>query len=486
MNASYLSGIVTTWAIVQVALGVFFLLAYVLVRREAEYRLFAVMSFAFSVDSIGVASMYAAKGPAEWRSGLAMAQGGTILAMGLNLLFVMRYVSARARPRLTALVLVSAVAFELLNFSGRWWVDAPLHARGPTWLGSLEQFTVTPTWLGWAAYAVAGIALAASVYGFARSTRGRGESRVALFGMSSVVVAGVNDVLVITGKVPGAVLSPHAFSIYAFCIATTLLYRYQSATGALQETSSSLARRTEELRHSYVELRNVQDELSRKRQLAAVGELAAAIAHEVRNPLAVIMNATAGLRRGVITPDDRDMLLSIVDEETARLNRLVTDLLRFARPVTIKRSQVSLIELGQRTRGVIKGDHEVDVRLEGPDEAAQIRADPNLLRLVFDNLVENACQAMPGGGTVTVVVRPGEQDGIAASIVEITDTGHGMDDQVLERATDPFFTTRPSGTGLGLPIVQRIIEAHGGRLDIESRQGSGTVVRMSFPWVPLE
>ena len=124
-----------------------------------------------------------------------------------------------------------------------------------------------------------------------------------------------------------------------------MLLRYRVGKDKLEEAARSLREKTEELRHSYAELRLVQNELVSKKQLAAVGELAAAIAHEVRNPLAVIVNAVAGLRRSAVRDEDRTMLLRIVDEEAARLNRLVTDLLRFARPVSVKRSPVSLLEL---------------------------------------------------------------------------------------------------------------------------------------------
>jgi hypothetical protein len=109
---------------------------------------------------------------------------------------------------------------------------------------------------------------------------------------------------------------------------------------------------------------------------------------------------------------------------------------------------------------------------------ARVWADSNLLRQVFDNLIENAMQAMEFGGTLTVRVRPAGADFVA---VEIIDTGEGMDSAVRARAKDPFFTTRPSGTGLGLAIVDRIVGAHGGRIEIDSRAGEGTKVSVELP-----
>jgi signal transduction histidine kinase len=107
--------------------------------------------------------------------------------------------------------------------------------------------------------------------------------------------------------------------------------------------------------------------------------------------------------------------------------------------------------------------------------------DANLLRQVFDNLIDNAVQAMSAGGRLTIRVRTWNREGADGLGVDIIDTGEGMDTQVRSRALDPFFTTRPSGTGLGLAIVDRIIEAHGGALDIDSRAGEGTTVTVFLP-----
>ena len=110
-----------------------------------------------------------------------------------------------------------------------------------------------------------------------------------------------------------------------------------------------------------------------------------------------------------------------------------------------------------------------------------VQVDPGLFRLVFDNLVSNACQSMGDHGVVEIRIDRAELLGQAAARIEIRDRGHGMEPQVLERALDPFFTTRPSGTGLGLPIVNRIIEAHGGELLIDSSEGQGTRVVIVVP-----
>ena len=276
-------------------------------------------------------------------------------------------------------------------------------------------------------------------------------------------------------------LLTHSFSIYGFCVGLSLLARYRRLVLGYATTESSLHARTEELRKSYADLEQIQRELSSKKQLAAVGELAAAIAHEVRNPLAIIVNAVAGLRRPSLQEQDRHMLLGIVDEETARLNRLVTDLLRFARPVSIRRSSVALAELVRRAESNRGSEHQFEIHIPDDPDLRTVQADANLLRLVFDNLVANACQSMPEGGTVKIVVGEGRLNDQRCVMIEIIDHGHGMDESVLSRAVDPFFTTRPSGTGLGLPIVQRIVAAHGGVLEMESEPQQGTIVRLLLP-----
>ena len=265
-------------------------------------------------------------------------------------------------------------------------------------------------------------------------------------------------------------------------IATMPSARLATMSRDLERRTGELRTRTRELRRSYEDLRAAQEELVKKEQLAVVGELAAVIAHEVRNPLAIIANAVSGLRKQGISRGDHDTLLGILDEETSRLNRLVSDLLRYARPVNVQRSQIALADLLERARGLaMTGSAGIRSSLELMCHEPRVWGDANLLRQVFDNLIDNAVQAMGPAGSLTIRARPVTEEGIDGIAVDIIDTGEGMDTQVRSRARDPFFTTRPSGTGLGLAIVDRIVEAHGGRLGIESRSGEGTTVTVFLP-----
>jgi signal transduction histidine kinase len=477
----FLGGILVAWSLTQFALGVYFTLAYFVGRREREFFLFSLLCFAFSVASIGIAVDYLANSLEMRAFGDVVTPGALIFAAAFNVHFAMEFAQVEWRKRAAILLYVLVGVFSVLLLNGNFFSDYRV-IEVPLFESKVVHGLGNPKLAAKLFFGVALLEAIAAITLLIRAYRaGRREALSSLLGVVLCVPAMGNDLAMASGSIESLSLMPHAFPLYAFGVAGTLLLRYRVAAGELLQTASSLRETSDELRHSYAELKLVQDELVRKKQLAAVGELAAAIAHEVRNPLAVIVNAVAGLRRTGLHENDRATLLNIVEEESGRLNRLVTDLLRFARPVEVKRSPVSLLELANRTRGVVGDDYEIRVTIEDDVEIQTVWVDPNLFRLVFDNLVANACQSMKDGGRVEIEVRRGELGGQLAAHVEIKDTGHGMDPQVKKRALDPFFTTRPSGTGLGLPIVQRIVEAHGGQLEISSGEGQGTTVILEIP-----
>jgi len=330
-------------------------------------------------------------------------------------------------------------------------------------------------------YLAALILVAAALYA-RHAELERTERRAVLTGLGCIGLALTLDALSGQGILRIPAVLPHAATAFSLLLAMAFLSRYASLSSGIRIVEQKLRQRSEELGSAFAALERVQRELGANKQLAAMGELAAAIAHEVRNPLAIMMNAVAGLRRPTLGSEDRTTLLSILDEETARLNRLVTDLLRFARPVIIKRSSVSIVELARRVEGRLEDKHRLAVTVPDKPELKFVQADANLLRLVFENLVANAFQSMPDGGVVEIVVSEEPLAGERFARIDIIDAGQGMDEQVLSRATDPFYTTRPSGTGLGLPIVQRIIEAHGGQLELASSVGQGTKVSLFLPF----
>jgi signal transduction histidine kinase len=272
----------------------------------------------------------------------------------------------------------------------------------------------------------------------------------------------------------------HASIVMSAILGQLLLTRFS-------ETDVELEKRTKELEQSYAELTEAQNELVRREQLAAVGELSAVIAHEIRNPLAILRNAASGLRRPKLTPEDRTTLLEILNEETDGLTRLVSDLSTYAQPVVTARATVALDELVRDALASTLGPDskravEVEVDVDGDTPA--IEGDPVLLGRALANVLDNAVQAMSSGGTLTLRVAKAELAGERAAEVVVTDTGEGMDSSELRKALDPFFTTRARGTGLGLAIVDRVVRAHGGRVTLESAPGEGCTVRIVLPARP--
>jgi signal transduction histidine kinase len=323
---------------------------------------------------------------------------------------------------------------------------------------------------------------------------GRRDGIVPVIGGACMTATTIHDALLALGVGGGTWLSAFGSSVFVFSFTGTFLIRSSILSRELTDQSLELKRRSGELMVSYEELREAQRELMRREQLAAVGELAAVIAHEVRNPLAIISNAVAGLRRPELAHDDRDTLLTILKEESSRLNRLVGDLLRFARPVNVQRQLISVRDVIERTIVSSALRETLPVRVMEDGEVHGIWGDPGLLRQVFENLVDNAVQAMGGLGQdgttppsgrptprLTIAIRAGRRESIDGVHVDVQDTGEGMDAHVRLRAKDPFFTTRPSGTGLGLAIVDRIVEAHDGELSIASRPGQGTTISVFLP-----
>jgi two-component system, NtrC family, sensor histidine kinase HydH len=222
--------------------------------------------------------------------------------------------------------------------------------------------------------------------------------------------------------------------------------------------------------------------LTEAERLAATGELAAGVAHEIRNPLAAIVNATTLLsEEESLTPEERTSTLGAVRKEARRLNRILSEFLVFARPREPKR-------LAGDIREVI--DHVITLIREDPGRARQVeldvRVDPAVPSFVFDadqmtqvlwNIALNGIEALDGPG------RLGLDVGLRGSSVGITvsDTGRGMLPEERRRIFDPFYSRKPAGTGLGLTLARRIVTAHGGRIEVESTPGRGTCFTILLP-----
>jgi signal transduction histidine kinase len=259
-----------------------------------------------------------------------------------------------------------------------------------------------------------------------------------------------------------------------------------SALGERRRAQDEVSHLNQELRESLRTLAATQAELVRRERMAALGELSATVAHEVRNPLGAIANAVAALRRLApkATVGHAGTLLNIVDEEVQRLDAMVNDLLDFARPMEPRLQPQPLppVVEGALSASLRAGPGHITVARTVDESLPPIAVDPQLLHVALTNLFTNAVQAMPGGGTLTTKLEPDTRAGAPHARLTISDTGHGMAPEVRARIFEPFFTTRASGTGLGLAIVRRIVDSHHGEVAVHSTEGHGTTFTVWLPY----
>ena len=225
--------------------------------------------------------------------------------------------------------------------------------------------------------------------------------------------------------------------------------------------------------------RQTELELSRSRGLAMVGELAAKVAHEIKNPLAGIYAAVQILSRGFEVDDRQKGILDSIGGEIRRLDETVQDLLRFARPAEPRPRPTDLRTFVGEIRESLRHNPDMerhDVRIEIPEQLI-VAIDSRLLGQVFSNLLLNASQAMEQPGTITITAQVIEPE----VVIEVCDTGPGIPPSQLESIFEPFVTTKTRGTGLGLPIAQRNVEAHGGRLWARNHEQGGARFTISMP-----
>jgi len=255
------------------------------------------------------------------------------------------------------------------------------------------------------------------------------------------------------------------------------------------------------------ETRRLQQELRRHERLATLGQLAAGVAHEIRNPLAGIGTSAQVLLRRFEPRDERSRFVRVILEEVARLDRIVTSMLQYARP---RIPELRATALEPCVRRVLELSAEaiesagVTVQVDVAPRLAPVYIDPDLVMQVLLNVTRNALQAMPQGGSLRYEIRrvrrrraargPGRRASDAPSAragrdpgwldvqqVRVSDTGVGIPRGTLAKLFDPFFSTKPQGTGLGLSISQTIVQEHGGTIEVASRENRGTTVLLNFP-----
>jgi len=256
-------------------------------------------------------------------------------------------------------------------------------------------------------------------------------------------------------------------------------------TGLLVERERREKREHEQtaatLRATLEERRALEGELRRRERLATVGELTAALAHEIRNPLGSLKGAAQILADPALPAEERGRLLTILGEESGRLDRVLTDFLTLARDRKVRRATVDLAACVRETAALLAPEaeaHGVTVRVEGTEAEVPLTGDGDLLRQLVWNLARNGVEATKGGGEVTLRVATGAGDRVR---LVVEDRGPGIAAEDLPRLFDPFFTTRDGGTGLGLAICDRIARDHGALLKAENRPKGGARFVVELP-----
>ncbi|MGE3540549.1 MAG: sensor histidine kinase [Candidatus Tectimicrobiota bacterium] len=261
----------------------------------------------------------------------------------------------------------------------------------------------------------------------------------------------------------------------------------QAANDRLQRELAERQQIENELRSKDEELRSISQQLWQTAKLATMGELAASIAHELNNPLATVSLRVESLLARTAETDPARRALSVIEQEIERMGNLVANLLQFSRRGQPQISSVNVCEELENTLALMQHHlrhHRIAVLRQFTPEVPLVHADRQQLRQVFLNLLTNASDAMPQGGTLTLGVTPALLDsGVSAIVLTFTDTGTGIPAEYLEKVMEPFFTTKPEGkgTGLGLAICRRILQEHHGSMAVSSTMGVGTTIRLILP-----
>lgn len=230
------------------------------------------------------------------------------------------------------------------------------------------------------------------------------------------------------------------------------------------------------------DIRSMEENVRRKDRLAAVGRVAAGLAHEIRNPLGAMRGAIQVLQAQTPPESSQASLMEIILRESDRLNKIITNFLTYARPRVSNFSEIDVREAINDTLTLLK--HSPDIKenhvleTELPDQPVMISADPTQLKQIFWNLARNAIGAMDESGTLTVILRETSNGRIR---ILFKDTGCGMSPEQVERLFEPFSDSTTGGTGLGLSIVYQIIRDHNGTINVRSLEGEGTIITVELP-----
>ncbi len=239
------------------------------------------------------------------------------------------------------------------------------------------------------------------------------------------------------------------------------------------------------------QIKKLEEQIKRSDRLAAIGEMAAGVAHEIRNPLASISGSIQMLKEELPAQEGTEGLMDIVIRETERLNRIITDFLLFANPRPLQTKPADPRAIIEETIDLLRRSLPekpvYQIMINDTTSGGKVIMDPQMIRQAFWNLSLNAVQSMPEGGTLEIRITRTREGGAVPGgarqwlVIEFADQGTGIPPEALKKVFTPFFSTKENGTGLGLSIVYKIIEQHQGSIELENRKGGGAVCRLRVP-----
>ncbi|MBA4373379.1 MAG: hypothetical protein C0402_11040 [Thermodesulfovibrio sp.] len=267
---------------------------------------------------------------------------------------------------------------------------------------------------------------------------------------------------------------------------TRSFYRLNTSRIQMATLLENIGKKNIEIEKAYVTLKETQKYLNESEKLASIGKMAAMMAHEIRNPLGAISNSVGVLKKYSLRPDETSELLTLVEDEMERLNKLTEDFLSFAKPSRLRRDKTDLNTVLDETlfflnTEKIQSSGITFQKLFAPD-IPLLMLDRNHMKQVFINILMNSIQAMPEGGVIAIqTIYRNKEDEVQ---ITFADTGIGMTEDELSLVFQPFYTTKDKGLGLGFNIIHKIVKEHGGYLLLSSKKNEGTEITLSFTVPP--
>ncbi|MBW2454593.1 MAG: HAMP domain-containing histidine kinase [Deltaproteobacteria bacterium] len=499
----FLAGIIVAWAIVYGVICVAMVLTYLSFGRNREYLSFGVVCLLLLVHSMARAAHYLA----DDYQGVVL-PGRIVLAslpMAAVALFHMGLGRREQRPAvrswtskgtgvLAALLAGVALAGRAVDYA------QPQQKSFTFFFGEFRLLEYSLTVWGTSIGVFSLVMACGGCLLFMRSER---EDRLVhtffVVALIVLVLLAVNDLLLAKNLIRSVYSVEHGFLFLVLVVVSGFLRQFERSRQALRDQAATLREANRDLEKlasdliaSSEQLDRATDETRRLRPIADLGRLSASLAHEIRNPLAVISNVSASLRRHGGQSQSSTSIVTLVEmlqEETGRLARLVDDLLLFSQSGRQPREPIEATTLVDAALHVVaKGQlAELDGRVVAEVEPglAPLAGNPDGLSRALVNLIINAIQSTDEDESVCVVAQrdPAEPGWV---LIGVKDEGGGVPEDLRGDIFEPFFSTRPTGTGLGLPIVKSIVEAHGGTLELENVAGQGATFWMRLPHAKAE